>query len=698
MKRYTSTILVFIILLSTQILSAKDIASAKDSIKMSYTAEEIVIQAFKKNDNISVQPVSATLLSDQVIKDRNITNIKEVSSYVPNLFIPDYGSKMTSPAYIRGIGSRINSPSVGLYVDGVPYFDRSTFDFGLNDIDRIEVLRGPQGTIYGRNTMGGIINVYTKSPFKYKETNIGLSSASYEGYKAEASHYNNINGIFGYSVSGNVSKTGGYFRNQFTGKRADPMDAAAGRVRLSWRVLPRLYIHLTSAYEYSDQGGYPYGIYHPETNHVDAVNYNEPSMYRRNVSTTGLNVAYNTDKIQLSSQSSFQYFDGRQKIDQDFTPEDLYFVDFQQLQRMFSQEFNLKSRGNSRYSWQFGAFGFAQHFSTYNDVDFRSTQTHTLQDITTPTKGFALYHQSTINDILTDGLSLVLGLRYDWEQTKMHTIENSVAAEKNPVETMNAKQRDNYSQLTPKASLQYRFTNDEIVYFSASKGYKSGGFNTTVKTEEDRVFKPEYSWNYEIGAKASCLDKLIYTEISLFYINWRNQQISQTQPSGRGYMLRNAGKSTSKGFEVTMHINPLENLSVQLNYGYTHAKFKKYIVNDQLSYTGNYLPMVPSNTFSTTVNYSIKIKNDVFNKVVLNGQYVGLGKLYWNEDNKATQPYYGTFNAQATFMTPNNISIDLWTKNIGNKEYVSYYFASMGKTFAQAGRPFTFGVNLNVKF
>lgn len=696
MKKNCYLLLLCISLVNTNTILAEDTTIPRDSIKMSYTADEVVIQAFKKNDNISVQPVSATLITDQTIKDRNISNIKEVSAYVPNLFIPDYGSKMTSPAYIRGVGSRINAPSVGLYVDGIPYFDRSTFDFSLNDIDRIEVLRGPQGTLYGRNTMGGIINVFTKSPFKYKETNLSLSASSYDNYKAEASHYGNINNVLGYSLSGNVSHAGGYFRNRFTGKRADPVDAAAGRIRLSWKIQPQLYIHLTSAYEYSDQGGYPYGIYHAENNSVDDVNYNMPSFYRRNVSTTGVNVAYTTDNIQLSSQTSFQYFDGRQGIDQDFSTTDLYYVDFGQRQRMVSQELNFKSRGSSKYQWQFGTFGFYQDFSTDNDIDNRGTAVHTLQDINSPTRGAAVYHQSTFNDILTDGLSLILGARYDWEEARMHTVVHSLKAD-TKTETMNIRRQDHFSEFTPKASLQYRFTNNEIVYFSVAKGYKAGGFNTTVERDEDRSFKPEQSWNYEIGTKASCLDKLIYTEISLFYIDWKDQQISQSQPSGKGFLLRNAGKSVSKGLEVTLHINPMENLSVQLSYGYTHAKFKRYTVNDTVSYANNRLPMVPSNTFSVTADYTIKLKDSFLDKIVLNGQYVGLGKLYWNEDNKAMQPYYGTFNGKVSFVAK-KISFDLWAKNIGCKDYISYYFTSMGKTFAQAGRPFTFGANVNLKF
>ena len=103
----------------------------------------------------------ASVMTGTQINNRNISGIKEISALIPNLYMPDYGSKLTSPVYIRGIGSKINSPSVGLYVDGAPYFDKAAFDFAFSEIDRIDVLSGPQGTCYGRNTMGGLLHVYT---------------------------------------------------------------------------------------------------------------------------------------------------------------------------------------------------------------------------------------------------------------------------------------------------------------------------------------------------------------------------------------------------------------------------------------------------------------------------------------------------------------------------------------------------------
>lgn len=698
MQRNLIYILITFITGSYFTVKADDNTLNKDSIVLSYTATEVVIQSFKRNDNISQLPVSATVLSEQVLKERNISSVKDFSGFIPNLFIPDYGSKMTSPAYIRGIGSRINSPSVGLYVDGVPYFDRSAFDIGLEDIERIEVLRGPQGTIYGRNTMGGIINVYTKSPFKYKETNVGLSAANYNTYSANASHYGKVASNLGYALSGSYFHTGGYITNHYTNKRANPMDALSARIRLSWKASPDLFLHLTSAYEYSDQDGYPYAPYDDETNRIGDVDYNSPGYFRRNMSTTGLNIQYGTDNIRFNSQSSFQYIDGEQGLDQDFTREDKYYVVFNQRQRMYSQEFNLKSVGERNYEWLFGAFGFYQDYTTENNIHYIQQDSLNLQDVDTPSAGIALFHQSTVNNVLTKGLSVTLGIRYDWEQIKGHTYIQGLNKQRIYNIIRNQRDKDTYSQVTPKIALQYTFFNKDIVYASITKGYKSGGFNNTAQNDEDRTFDPEYSWSYELGTKASCLNNLIYTDISLFYIRWSDQQVSQTQPNGRGFILRNAGRSESKGVEASVHLNVLENLTFQVNYGYTHAQFKDYNDNNGNDYAGKYLPMVPSNTFSTAVNYSIKMKNkSLIDKVVFNGQYTGLGKLYWREDNIAKQSFYGILNARASFVK-DNISFDIWAKNIGNKDYIAYYFKSSINSYAQRGKPFMCGINLNLKF
>lgn len=698
MKKKIYSLLIGVLIAIAAFAEDRDTPLTSDSIPMSYEGEDIVIVAFKENMDITSQPISANLLSGKELNERNITTIKDLSAFIPNFFMPDYGSKLKAPLYIRGIGSQVNAPSVGLYVDGIPYFDRSSFDFNLNEIERIEILRGPQGTIYGRNTMGGVINVYTKSPFKKKESNVNLSAGSYDNYKIGASHIGNINNTFGYSFSGSYLKSGGYFDNIYTGKKADGMDVVTGRIRLGWIINPELNAYLTSAYEYSDQNGYPYGIYDAERrNKVKKVNYNCPSFYRRNMSNNGLTLEHTTARFKLSSQSSFQYFDGKQGIDQDFTPDDKYYVNFTHRQQMYSQEINIKSVRESFYKWQFGVFGFHQKYNQTNDVENRQLKKETITNIDNPTLGFALYHQSTLNKIFLEGLSATFGIRYDWERTKM---KNNTTLIDTLTSLLPAKYaKDIYTQVTPKFSLQYNLTSDNLVYFSVSKGYKAGGFNTTVEKEKDRIFKPEHSWNYEIGTKLSCLNKTINTDISLFYIDWTDQQISQKRATEQGFKIRNAGKSVSKGLEITTNIFTLKNLDIQLNYGYTHAKFKDYLYDEtkMTNYKGNFLPFVPRNTFSAAVKYNILTNYNWLDKISFNAQYIGIGKLYWNDNNKSVQDYYNTVNAKASFIKK-GLTIDLWAKNITNEKYITYYFESMGNKFAQQSKPFSFGADINIKF
>jgi outer membrane receptor protein involved in Fe transport len=668
-----------------------------DSIKSSYEISEIEVIAFKSNKNLFSQPVSANILSGELIRELNVQSIKEISTLVPNFYMPEYGSKLTSPVYIRGIGSRINQPSVGLYVDGVPYFDRSSFDFSLSDIDRVEVLRGSQGAIYGRNTMGGVINVFTKSPFKNKETRMNLSGGSYERLKADVSHIGNIDEKFGYALSVNYLHQGGYFENKFKQEMADRSDAVSGRIRLGRQIMPGLTAFLTSAYEYSDQNGYPYGIYNAGTNKTGDVSYDATSYYRRTMSNNGFNIEYKTRDILLASQTSFQYIDGRQGIDQDFTPVDQYYVLFTHDQHMYSQEFNLKSIGEKRYGWQFGAFGFNQQYTQTNDVEYRKLNRESTVNVRNPTLGFALYHQSTINDILVEGLSAIIGLRYDREQTGMENRTTSVDSVTSLAPLIS--QENTYSRLTPKFSLQYNFDDEKMTFISLGSGFKSGGFNTTAELEKDRVYEPEYNWTYEWGAKLSFPERKIHAEVTLFYIDWKDQQVTQKRASEQGFRLRNAGRSVSKGVEFTSTLQPVKNLNFLAGYGYTHARFKDYMYDEasNIDYGGNYLPMAPRNTLTLAGDYTLDVNSGLIDKVKLNVEYIGTGKIYWSEDNESLQPYYGVLNGQISFLK-DNISLHCWAKNITGREYVTFYFESMGNLFAQRSKPFTIGADFNIKF
>lgn len=675
--------------LSLSVLSVR--AEDQDTVKVRQVdLNEVVVQSFKQNRDLRLEPLSASSVTGTAIQNKNITDIKEFSSFIPNLFMPDYGSKLTSPVYIRGIGSKINAPSVGLYVDGIPYFEKSAFDFNFTEIDRIEVLRGPQGTLYGRNTMGGIINVYTKSPLKYQGTNAFISNGTYGNRDYALSRYAKIGNTFGYALSGNYNRSDGYFTNLFTDKKADDQKSGSGRIRLEWKPTDRLSLGLMSSYDYSKQGGYPYAVCDSLTHKPGDVNYNDYSFYKRAMSTTGLTLEYKGAGYSLSSKTAFQYLSDHQGIDQDFSAASIYFAKQDQKQKMVSEEFNIKSTTANRYKWLFGAFGFWQGIDNTVTLDYLAAKYSTRKLYDTPTYGFALYHQSTLDSLLTDGLSLTFGLRYDYERASTDYLAYKDAdGSSNRTDAFYSKL--NFSQLTPKIALQYMFPSTGLLYATVTKGYKTGGFNTSFEREEDRSFRPESSWNYELGGKHPFLDNRLRAEIALFWIDWKNQQISQTLPSGRGSMLTNAGRSVSKGVEVTLQGNPVNGLMVQVNYGFTHATFKEYVDEKKnIDYSGNYLPMVPSHTFAVGADYTLSNPCTYIDRFLVSLNYTGTGRIHWKEDNKVSQPYYGQLSGKVS-ATKGFATFAIWAKNITNTHYNAFYFESGGKGLAQPGRPFTIG-------
>ena len=207
--------------------TGKPIPAITDSLgNRIYNLNAITIISNPKWDSKLFEfPGSISYLNTGNLDEMNIRSVKDISTVVPNLFIPDYGSKLISSAYIRGIGSRINSPAVGLYVNNVPYLDKSAFDFELNDIQRIEVLRGPQGTLYGRNAMGGIVNIYTLSPFDYQGTKVTMSMGNYGAAKAKVAQYSKIGENIGISLNGYYDRNDGFFINEYNGTKADKEDA-----------------------------------------------------------------------------------------------------------------------------------------------------------------------------------------------------------------------------------------------------------------------------------------------------------------------------------------------------------------------------------------------------------------------------------------------------------------------------------------
>ncbi len=684
------------ILLLTSFLGTAVPNDADSTVFKTVGLSEVTVVEFKKSkENLATNSVS--VVDSGFINRHELQSITELTAVVPNFYMPEYGSKQNTPVYIRGVGAKTKGSAVGFYVDGIPHFENSSFDVDMSNIASVTVFRGPQGTLYGRNAIGGIINVSTVSPLAYQGTQFKLGYGSHNDALFQFSHYNKLGSKVGYSVAGGYHYNDGFHRNMFTNKYADQLKDAYGRVALVWLLDNKWFLRVNSMLDYSNQGGYPYGKYNRLTGETEPVNYNRYSSYRRLLSTSGLNISYAGENISFSSQTAFQYIRDRQGIDQDFTSNDTYFVKNRLKQTMLSQEFILKSNNSSRYQWLWGAFAMTQHINNTVETQYITKDNAFPTHYRIPVNALAIYHQSTIK--LFSGFSFIAGLRWDYENSTLKYLRETyqLSTDGARTEVKNVNSSLHFNQITPKFALQYQDEcNNNSYYFSVTRGYKAGGFNQTFQKDEETSFGPEYNWNYELGGKVHLLKDKLYAETALYYIDWRQQQVNQTVP-GVGNVIHNAGHSSSKGFELALNSSPLKNLSIAISYGYTYAKFIEYQKSAKLNYSGNMLPMVPRNTLSCSASYALYPSSTSFiDKIVLTAGLTGIGKIYWAEDNEVAQNFYALLNAKIS-ITSGIFTWECWGKNITDTHYNTYCFKSSAD-YAQVGKPAYFGTSLLVKF
>ncbi|MCD6354310.1 MAG: TonB-dependent receptor [Prolixibacteraceae bacterium] len=690
-----------IIVLFVSVLQAQETVK-NDTIK-NYKLDEILIKSPKYNKNIFEIPAAATLVPARAIENNKVETLTDLSGMVPNFFMPDYGSKLTSPVYIRGVGNRINTPSVGLYVDGIPYFEKAAFNFDFFDVERIEVLRGPQGTLYGRNAMGGLINVITQNPGKEKKITMGVDYGNYNQLQTNITYNQPLGKSLSVLASLNQKHNDGFFTNVFNQSRVDKLNSYSGRAKVLFKPSSKFKTTFNAQYEDSRQGGYPYALFNDETMQAANVNYNKKSVYNRKLLSSGVNIQFTAPHFLTRAVTSFQSLNDAQKIDQDFTPQSLFFITQDQQLNMVAQEINIQSRKNKIYDWLFGIFGFRQHLNKQVEVQYGDdaiaryrlpySEYYYTKHYDNSNTGLAFFHQSTLK---LGGFSFTAGIRADYEKATLDYVYDKF---KNGVQSnADAFISDmDFFEILPKVAVKYSISDYFVPYATIAKGYNAGGFNSTFEREEDRSFKPEQTWNYEAGIKAKWLQQRIYANLAFFYIDWTNQQIYQTVPSGHGSMLTNAGKSESKGIEFEIKALPAKNLETWLSFGYNDARFVDYVKNKNEDYSGKYLPYVPKFSFNLGGNYKIEIDKFWLDRIRIHLSYNGFGKHYWKETNVAYQDYYGLLNHRISF-EKNNIVFSFWGKNILNANYNSFYFQALGNSYAQIGKPASLGVNLKVTF
>jgi outer membrane receptor protein involved in Fe transport len=725
-----------------------------DTIRSRYLDEIIISSSTKETNSLKTLPGSISFITPGMIEGQKIITLKDLSGIIPNFFIPDYGSRLSVPVYIRGIGERSTGQSIGMYVDNMPYMDKSVFDFDFMDVSRIDVLRGPQGTLYGRNAMSGIVNITTHSPLQSQYRKLSLTAGNYGLFRAKASVSESLSKNAAISINGYYNGNKGIFINQLDGKRADPLKSGGAKIRFDWKIDPNWTAQFVCNYDHSDQGAFPYGRYDGQT--ILAPDYNYQGNYKRQIAGSNFNLKFENDALIFNSNTGFLYLSDDMKMDIDNSRLDIFRINQLQKEKSWTEELTLKSNTKSNYQWSFGAFGFHTGLETnavttmgidgiatvmqpmfdqlHAENPYMPGMTVTNEEIPipgtfqTPTYGGAVFHQSTFNNLFTEGLSLTAGIRLDYEKTKLDystqiAMDLNMSAQGRPPVSVQAdtslvgNESMHFTELLPKLALKYEFNPSSYLYASVSNGYKAGGYNiqqfaditqAAVRQKYDKKFespsvservpyKPEFSWNYEIGYKGEMIKDRLYVEAAAFYIDVKDIQITGFVESGQGRILKNAGKAKSAGLDLGITTFFTRELHLNLNYGFTRASFKDYKIDDQIDYSGNRAPFAPQNTLSVSAIYSKNFRDKWINRLYLQALYNGAGKIYWTESNDVYQNFYGLLHLRAG-VSKGILGINVWANNVLNTKYTAFYFESMNQKLAQAGKPFMFGLDAIISF
>lgn len=772
-----------------------------DSSKVFDIDDVVVVSQPKEVLRLRQQALSSTSLSSSLMKKMGVSDLRDLSRFVPNFVMPNYGSRLSSSVYVRGIGSRVNSPAIGLYLDGIPVMSKSSFNLHNYQLSRVDVLRGPQGTLYGQNTEGGLVKMYSRNPFDYQGTDIRLSYGSKYFRNVEAAHYQKFNQHVALSLAGFYEGQNGFFRNTNTGDRSDQYNEAGGKMLLKTRFDSGWKMDVLANYQYVDQNGFPYGKLDLETGKADLPASTFPGTYRRNNLITGLKLGYTGKGYDFTSVSSYQYVKDRMLMDQDYLSADYMHILQEQLQNSFTQELSLKSNKavGDFWHWTVGGFFSKQWLKTNGPVFFDDAMTAPIGNAIqqqmytaihasmvkkmmaqgmpevaakaaasaaiekaggismgvsmgapglyhTPQTNLGFYHESNFD--ITSRLVATLGLRYDYLHTGIHYQSSAyMAMTANMMgqkatytlrSALDEKTNDDYSQFLPKIGITYRLDDQQSnIYATISKGYRAGGYNIQMfsdilqtelnanrhqalrgdydvphtaedyeKVNQTISYKPEVSWNYEVGSHLNLFNHALHLDLSAFYMKVRNQQLSVMAGNyGFGRMMVNAGRSHSCGIEAALR-GQLANgqLDWMLNYGYTHAVFDEYTDGEgenAVSYKDKRVPYVPMHTLCAMADYRVNFNSSFLHNMVFGANVNMQGKTYWDNANTYSQDVYAVLGAHVAFDF-GILQLNLWGKNLTDTNYNTFAVdnAATGKReyFAQRGNPFQCGVDLSFRF
>ena len=711
--------------------------------------QEIVVTAQKRTENLQDVPVSVTALSAETLQDRHVTDILDLTNLAPGLQVKTGDNAANPRIFIRGVGLNDFNPAtaspIGIYVDGVYVASPLAQFASLYDLARVEVLRGPQGTLYGRNTTGGAINIISRQP-----------SQSYEAdASVEYGRFNWVDARFGvggpivadklmFRVAGVYQRDDGYTLNRLTDQTGNNTDRYDLRATLLWKPVSGFDADLSVHLGQSRGGSIlaydrtlspktaaatgPDGLCAPSfytsgqcTNILGYAN-TSGNLYqgdyrfmgRDQVKLFGSNLTINkdVDGLDLVSVTAYQRADRNDQEDSDADPLPVLTGSYVAREETFSQELRLQSSSKQRLRYVLGLY-YAYDYLTDNSEYFvLPGLVNVFGPATDITLGIGNYawplHQETdsyaafsqVDYDLTSRLTVTGGVRYSAE----HKGFNYTSVAPNFDYTFfHFNDNKTFDSVSGKFSLQYRLTNSANIYASYNRGFKSGGFFSGQTTVEADVgpYKNEDVNAYEVGAKTELFGRMLRADVSGFYYDYTNLQVYTIVQRGliTEQLFTNASAARIYGGEIELSSSPLRGLDLSTGLSLLNAEYVDF-TSVTGNYSGNQLPSAPHESLNASAHYVHPLPvGDLVSQVDLDYR----SKIFFETSNtpRLSDPDRTFVDAELGWRAPNGrYELGLYGRNLFNETNISNIspIPALGFDFVSVGKPRTYGMYLRAKY
>jgi len=719
--KITPVALVVLLCLTSLAVHADEPAAAETE---QFVVEDLVVMApvmaQKRTENQQVVPISISAFTMDMLEDSGATLIDDASYYVPGLLLNDLSSRKVAEPYIRGIGSSPINPGVSYMIDGVPQLNNQSGNIEFIDVERVEFLRGAQGTLYGRNTIGGVINVYSARPTEVWTVDSAVTFGNYHLVRVPTTISGPIVPDKAYlSVSAGYMSRDGYTKNTVTGNDLDDREVTFGKGQLLLTPSDQTEIHYIVWGEHAHDGDFALNDLFATRSNPYETSRSFEGYSKRDLVGHSLQIRHRGDAVDFTSITGLVWWNTDDLTDLDYTNAAFSMWSRQNDENywQFTQEFRLNSAEDAPIvlsdrldmDWQAGLFVFASQF------DQDATTAFTIfpgpftdaqgTDAQVDAVGVGVFGQTTLT--LDERWALSAGLRFDWEQRQADIIATSLLAPANVT-----RDTEDSTHVSPRFALSYQASDDLMFYGSATQGYKAGGFNTNAPAGSE-AFEEETAWTYELGAKSQWFDQRLTVNAALFYIDWSDVQISQFD-SGNQFVA-NAGDASSRGIEIELMAKPMTGWDVFAGFAHTETEFDGGTTLvptfnplnpfGTASADGNNLPYAPNYQFhiGTQVTHQIQDGLNLFAR----GEVVGYGQYSYDASNLYDQDAYVLTNFRIGARSPGEKfawSFEVWVHNAFETEYVPIAFPAPDQLtnpsgfIGEPGAPRTFGATFRMHF